>query len=86
MTVGFKVMEPCSLVDGHQHFGGTSFYPEDRGSRFLRIVSAYPPNYTASHSRPVILNGCAARFARRAAKLSRRCDIEKNYLNGFIQY
>jgi hypothetical protein len=23
----------------------------------------------------VILNGCAARFARRAAKLSRRCDI-----------
>jgi hypothetical protein len=28
-------------------------------------------------SRPVILNGCAARFARRAAKLSRRCDIEK---------
>jgi hypothetical protein len=27
--------------------------------------------------RAVILNGCAARFARRAAKLSRRCDIEK---------
>jgi hypothetical protein len=27
--------------------------------------------------RPVILNGCAARFARRAAKLSRGCDIEK---------
>jgi hypothetical protein len=25
----------------------------------------------------VILNGCAVRFARRAAKLSRRCDIEK---------
>jgi hypothetical protein len=25
----------------------------------------------------VIVNGCAARFARRAAKLSRRCDIEK---------
>jgi hypothetical protein len=25
----------------------------------------------------VILNGCAARFARCAAKLSRRCDIEK---------
>jgi hypothetical protein len=28
-------------------------------------------------STPVILNGCAARFARRAAKLSRHCDIEK---------
>jgi hypothetical protein len=28
-------------------------------------------------SRSVILNGYAARFARRAAKLSRRCDIEK---------
>jgi hypothetical protein len=26
---------------------------------------------------PVILNGCAARFARSAAKLSRRCHIEK---------
>jgi CRP-like cAMP-binding protein len=25
----------------------------------------------------VILNGCAARFARRSAKLSRRRDIEK---------
>jgi hypothetical protein len=25
----------------------------------------------------VILNGCAARFARYAAKLLRRCDIEK---------
>jgi hypothetical protein len=25
----------------------------------------------------VILNGCAARFARCAAKLSRHCDIEK---------
>jgi hypothetical protein len=25
----------------------------------------------------VILHGCAARFARRAAKLSRRCDIDK---------
>jgi hypothetical protein len=24
----------------------------------------------------VILNGCATRFTRRAAKLSRRCDIE----------
>jgi hypothetical protein len=30
-----------------------------------------------SSSRPVILNGCAARFARRAAKLSRRSHIEK---------
>jgi hypothetical protein len=27
--------------------------------------------------RAAILNGCAARFARCAAKLSRRCDIEK---------
>jgi hypothetical protein len=27
--------------------------------------------------RSVILNGCAARFSRRATKLSRRCDIEK---------
>jgi hypothetical protein len=30
-----------------------------------------------SFSRAVILNGCAARFARRAAKLSRRCHTEK---------
>jgi len=28
----------------------SSFYPEDGDSMFLRIVGAYLPNYTASHT------------------------------------
>jgi hypothetical protein len=35
------------------------------------------PSLLSRSNRAVILNVCAARFARRAAKLSRSCHIEK---------
>jgi hypothetical protein len=56
MAVNIKIMifcgvTPCSLVDYTDLLPTSSGYSEDGGSRFLRNVGAYLPNYMTSQTK-----------------------------------
>lgn len=47
----FCGVTPCSLVDDTDLLPTSSGYTEDGGSRFLRNVGDYQPNYTTSQAK-----------------------------------
>jgi len=50
ITVVYRCVTLCNLVDGYQSFRGTC-YPKYGGSRFFQNASSCLPDYKASHAR-----------------------------------
>jgi hypothetical protein len=66
--IAFSNVTPCSLADVYRYLEERTayilrvedcvfFYPEDEGSKFLRNVGNYLPDYTVSHPKIVLIFG-----------------------------